>query len=112
VVPGNYTAAIMDYGDYEADFMYGIFISSNMNIMNISRVVDTALDDMLIRTRTTVDPAERQEVVDQVQEYITTNAFLVPIMARQDLNAMSKRVQGLQGNFFTGLVLTDAYIEE
>ena len=112
VLPGNYIAAIMDYGDYEADFLYGIFISSNMDIMNISRVSDPVLDEMLIRTRTTVDPDARQQVVDEVQAYITENAYLVPIMARKDLNALARRIHGVQGTFFTGLILADAYIEE
>lgn len=112
ILPGQYAAAIMDYGDYEADFLYGIFISSNMDIMNVSRVSDPVLDEMLQRTRTSVDPEERQQAVNEVQVYITENCFLVPIMARKDTNALSMRIQGVQGTFFTGLILSDAYIEE
>jgi peptide/nickel transport system substrate-binding protein len=112
VLPGNYTAAIMDYGDYEADFLYGIFISTNMDIMDVSRVDDPTMDELLKATRTTVDPAARQQAVNDAMTYIVENAYLVPIMARQDTNAIAKRIIDLKGTFFTGFVLSDAYFEQ
>lgn len=106
----------------EADLMYSMFHSTAFGGQNIfytavfpdlAEAVYPELDDMLLKTRTTTDPAERQEYVTQAQEFIVENAIVIFLYTPYQYQVINNRIKDAQ--FSSKVIdypyLWDAYIE-
>ena len=110
---GEYSLAILGYGYGEADLMYYIFHSSMIGALNMSRVSNPDLDLLLEQSRTETDPETRQEVVNQIQQIVVEEAYVLPLITPMSYSILNTRVQGATLNAKTGfLELFDAYIVE
>jgi peptide/nickel transport system substrate-binding protein len=111
VVSGNYEASVFRYLYNEADILWLAFHSKMMDVMNLPRVTDPKLDELLDRTRTTVDPEARQEAVDEAQRYIVEQALIVPIYTPKNFIALNTRVKDALFSEPNGYIhWDDAYI--
>lgn len=110
---GDYDVMTNGYSYPEADVLYLFFHSSNMGGgLNYGQLADPALDAMLEATRTTMDPAARQEVVNQVQQYIVEQAYWVPIYNAYGNTVLSNNVRdAFWSDALNGLVYNNAYLE-
>jgi len=76
------------------------------------QVNDPDLDEILTKTRNSVDPAERQKWVDEAQRRIVEQAYVVPLYIPQNFYALNQRVNGeVFSDTTLNLYLEDAYIE-
>lgn len=97
----------------EADILYMAFHSSQIGVLNFICVEDPELDEILNKTRTTVEPDQRQQYVNQAQEYIIENAYIIPLYAKLDYYAISKQIQGgVFSSKTANMYFDDAYFEE
>jgi len=101
---------MMQVGWSDADILYQLFHSSMVGAMNMTQVSDPELDELLTRTRTTLDPEERQQWVDDVQRYITEQAFIAPLMSTLSYYAVHNDVEGEVVSKTYELLLDDAYL--
>ena len=106
---GTYQAALMSVIFPDADILYLLYHSSK-GVLPVSQVSDLQLDAMLDKTRSTVDPEDRQAWVDQAQARIMEQAYILPLYTPTVYTAVNKRVAGLivspNGNF----IYNGAYI--
>lgn len=109
-ISGNYEMGMMQVGWADADILYQLFHSSMIGALNLSQVQDPDLDEMLTRTRTTLDPNARQQWVDDVQRYITERAFFAPLLSALSYYAVSNDVEGEIVSKTYELLLDDAYL--
>jgi peptide/nickel transport system substrate-binding protein len=113
ILSGNYDTTLTGIGWPEADLLFLWFHSSMMGALNLGQVENPELDEILEKTRTSVDPDERQEWVNEAQKYIVEQAYIVPLYSRKSFAALSNRVQGALFSPTVGyLYLHDAYIED
>lgn len=94
VAGGNYTASVFRYLYSEADILWLAFHNNMMDVMNLPRVTDPKLDELLDATHTTVDPKARQEAVNEAQRYLVEQALIVPIYTHKNFIALNDRVEG------------------
>jgi ABC-type transport system substrate-binding protein len=79
--------------------------------LNLGQVNDPKLDEILTKTRTTLDPELRQQWVDDAQRYITEEAFMAPLLSMVSYWAVNNRVEGeLFSTKIYTLFLDDAYL--
>jgi peptide/nickel transport system substrate-binding protein len=110
VWPGNYEIAVMAMDYPEADLMAYMFHSSMIGALNMSMVSDPDLDALLEATRTTMDPEERQEKVNEAQQWLVENAIVVPLYSPTVYLALSNRFQDARLHRFSGVpVFVDVY---
>ncbi len=110
---GDYDAGLLVIGYGEADLMYLLYHSSMIGALNFSFYNNPELDALLERTRTEIDPAARQEVVNEVQKHIVENAVIAPIVTPVTYYAFNNRVIDLQFNSYLALVdFFNAHISE
>jgi peptide/nickel transport system substrate-binding protein len=113
VLGGNYQMAVFGITWPEADMLFMLFHSSMLGALNTDQVSDPDLDEILTKTRTTVDPAERQQWVNEAQRRIVEQAYAVPLYIPQNFFALNQRVNGeVFSNTTLNLYLEDAYIGE
>jgi peptide/nickel transport system substrate-binding protein len=93
-ISGNFEMGMMQVGWPDADILYQMFHSSMIGALNLSQLNDPELDEMLTKTRTTLDPEVRQQWVDDSQRYITEHAFMAPLMSPLSYYAVNNRVEG------------------
>ncbi len=77
----------------------------------MSQLSDPELDKYLDRTRTETDPEKRQEAVNQAQQRVVEQAYIVPLYTPKTFLALSNSVNGaLYSQTTSQLYLDDAYI--
>lgn len=113
---GNYTISMQDLNYPEADLLFLMYHSSMIGYVNMGFVNNPDLDAVLMQTRLATDPAARQEALTQAQKMITENAYVVPLFARKQFQAVANKVKGYVFSEKTaglyGGYLDDAYIVE
>ncbi|RPI58094.1 MAG: hypothetical protein EHM56_02635, partial [Chloroflexi bacterium] len=110
-ISGNYELGMMQVGWSDADILYQLFHSSMIGALNLSQLSDPELDELLTKTRTTLDPELRQQWVDDVQRYVTEQAFIAPLLSTLTFTAVSNRVEGEVYSTVTyEMYLNDAYL--
>jgi peptide/nickel transport system substrate-binding protein len=109
VFGGEYQMTTMGIGWPEADIMYMMFHSTNIGGINFAYISDPTLDEMLMRTRTEIDPATRQAAVNESYQYIMEQAYMVPLLGTMSFQAVHNDFQGLEFSSYTGILLPNAY---
>jgi peptide/nickel transport system substrate-binding protein len=79
----------------DPDLLATFFHSRNLGGFNWSHVNDPEVDAWLDEAAQTTDWAKRAALYQKVQERVMDQAWIVPIRDQVNLNAASKRVQGL-----------------
>ncbi len=111
MLAGDFSACFANWYYPEADLLYFIFHSSMIGALNVHRLNDPEIDDLLERTRTETDPQVRQEVVNEAQRWLVENAVVVPLYAGVENAVMRAKVKGLIYSTQFGFYYNDAYIE-
>jgi peptide/nickel transport system substrate-binding protein len=75
--------------------MFIFYHSGSLGALNVSQINDPTLDEILTRTRTSVDLTERQDAVTEAQRYIIEQAITVPLYTPELAVPISGRVQGI-----------------
>jgi peptide/nickel transport system substrate-binding protein len=110
-IGGNYELGMMQVGWSDADILYQLYHSSMIGALNLGQVNNPELDEMLTKTRVTLDPALRQQWVDDAQRYITEQALMAPLLSQVAYLAVNNRVEGeLFSTTTYELFLNDAYL--
>jgi len=82
-------------GYSEADLMYLTFHSTMIGGLNLSYLNDPEMDALLDQSRAESDQTARQEILNQLQQKIAEEAYVVPLFAPMAFIAASQRVQGV-----------------
>jgi peptide/nickel transport system substrate-binding protein len=110
---GDYEFSILGVTALEADILYG-FHSSMIGAGNFSHLSDPELDRLLDRSRAEIDPAARQQVLNDIQKLMVEQAYIVPVYIPINYSAINNRVKDYhwfpQTLFY--LYMADAYIDE
>jgi ABC-type transport system substrate-binding protein len=87
--------------------------SPNVGGMGVTFGDDPRLDELLLATRRTVDPEQRQDVLDEVQKYLIEEALMVPLYAAKIYVGLNTRLKGvlLGPDLYSDIWLTNAYVE-
>lgn len=108
---GDFEMTFMGYFGIDPDSLFSFLHSSQINVMNHSRVDNPELDSLLEKGRVTVDLEERKNVYHQVQKLIVDEAYWVPIYSEKQYYVANKRVKGIIQTF-NGLLFHDSWVSE
>jgi peptide/nickel transport system substrate-binding protein len=92
----------------DADILYLLYHSKSSLPIGLA---DPELDEILDKTRSIVDPAQRQEWVNQAQARIVKQAYMLPLYGPTIYSAANRRVKGLIVRPDGSFIFNDAYIE-
>jgi peptide/nickel transport system substrate-binding protein len=95
LVEGDYEIAVGGLGYTDADVLYFGWHSSSIGAINLSRVNDPVMDEILERTRSEIDPTARQVAVTEAQLDMMEQAYIVPLFNSYYHYAVNRRVQGI-----------------
>jgi peptide/nickel transport system substrate-binding protein len=98
MLTGDFDILISGIGWNEADILYRTLHSSQIGVLNYHFTDDPDLDALLDQQRTTFDLAERQQMLNQLQEYILQQVYYVPLFAANDYFAVNERIDGASFN--------------
>jgi peptide/nickel transport system substrate-binding protein len=106
---GTSTFDMMDWAWFDPDILYQLWHSPGA----YSGYQSDELDALLETTRTTVDPDERQAAVEEVMEYLLTNAVHIPLYTPGSLwvYATRQEVQGYKVGPFNRPVFNDVRLQ-
>jgi peptide/nickel transport system substrate-binding protein len=107
VISGDYNITVFGVTALEADVLWSMFHSSQAGAFNTAFTNDPDLDALLAQTRTTTDPAARQEVIDQVQKMIVEKAYIVPVYSSKIFYVINSQVTGATWTIYDILNLAD-----
>lgn len=110
IFEGDYQLCVISITAPEADILYFQFHSSGG--LNLGHTNDPELDALLTQSRQTLDPAARQEVLNQIQRMIIEKAYTIPLYMPQSIYVLNGKVKGASMLFFDVLNLANAYIVE
>lgn len=112
IVQKDYQFILISIIYSEADILYLLYHSSKGALPLGSHLADPELDQLLDRTRTTVDVAQRQEWVNQVQARIVEQAFMLPLYTPILYTAVNRRIQGVEIGVNGVLFYENAYFAQ
>jgi peptide/nickel transport system substrate-binding protein len=112
VVTGDYKLGVGFYDFPEADVLYTFYHSSNLGGFNVSQINDPMLDAVLDRTRNEIDPTARQTAVNEAQQYIIEQAYVVPLITLEEYLPVSSRLRDVVIGQDATVWLNDAYISD
>lgn len=84
-----------DYGAIESLYSVGardVFLNKDAD----GNVADQHLEDLLKKTVSTPDPEARAEATREVQDYVTEQAYTLPLFEEPQVYALSPRVKGFR----------------
>ncbi|MBD2023259.1 ABC transporter substrate-binding protein [Leptolyngbya sp. FACHB-711] len=106
---GKSTFDMMDWAWFDPDILYQLWHSPGA----YSGYQTKNLDALLTKTRTTVDPAQREQTVDEAMKYLLQNAVHIPLYTPGSLwvYASRKEVQGFKIGPFNRPVFNDVKLQ-
>lgn len=108
---GEFEMTFMGYYGNDPDALFTFLHSSQINVMNHSRVNNPELDSLLEKSRVTIDLEERKKVVHQIQKLVVEDAYWVPIYSEKQYHVANKRVKGIK-QAFDGLLFHDSWVSK
>ena len=94
---GEHQVETMGYTYPIADIVYLWFDSANIGSgLNLSHTDDPDLDALISKSRTTMDPDERNAVFEDLQKYVVDHAIWAPLWIDNYTWAYDKSIQGAQ----------------
>jgi peptide/nickel transport system substrate-binding protein len=106
---GTSTFDMMDWAWFDPDILHQLWHSPGA----YSGYQSDELDSLLETTRTTIDPDDRQEAVEEAMEYLLTNAVHIPLYTPGSLwvYATRQEVQGYKIGPFNRPVFNDVRLQ-
>jgi peptide/nickel transport system substrate-binding protein len=95
MVSGDYDLSLESWSWGEAQLMFIMFSSSMIGAYNFSFLDDPELENLLNATIGVMDPVQRQEYVNQAQQRIVEQAYLIFLYTPLKFNVWSERLQGV-----------------
>ncbi|MFT4305426.1 MAG: ABC transporter substrate-binding protein [Microbacterium sp.] len=105
---GDYDIHLWTMTRADPDLLNAIWNSTRTSF-GYARAVPSSLDDLLLAQAAATDSAERQELVDQIQEYLITNAWGFPVSDRAWVYGLNPTSHGLRLDGETKLVFYDVW---
>jgi peptide/nickel transport system substrate-binding protein len=88
----DYELLFTSTGWYDAFFFSIHFKTPGWN----GQFNDAKLDDLITKLDTTLDPTQRLDLTKQIQQYINSQALVVPVLSRWSGVVFNKKVQGFK----------------
>jgi peptide/nickel transport system substrate-binding protein len=110
-------AQVQQSGDFDA--LWGNLTRADPDILrsqystqlvNAYRLPATALDSILTQQAATADAAKRQQLVNQAQEQIVQNAYVIPVVELETELGVSRKVHNLAFEASSRIQLHDTWI--
>lgn len=108
---GEFEMTFMGYYGNDPDSLFTFLHSSQIDVMNHSRVNNPKLDSLLEKGRSTVDLEERKKVYYEAQKLIVDEAFWIPIYSEKQYHVANKSAKGIK-QAFDGLLFHDSWVSE
>ncbi len=110
---GNFSACIGGYNTTDQlIFCKGMFHSTSIGGSNRSRLQDEKVDSLIEKAMVTLDDKERQEVMEELNEYLNEICVLVPLWQQVSIRAYDAKLKGVEINAVGNLYFQDCYWEE
>jgi len=113
---GDFDAAVQTISDFADDpsSQFNLLLSKYMSGVAYSRHTDTKIDDMFTRQSQIVDSVERMKLVNEMERYVLTTAYNIPLLWYQRIVVNHKKVKGwyITPSHFTGQNLVDVWLDE
>lgn len=112
LLSGEYDIAYWYHSSPDADVLranYGVETGSNRSFIREDDERGQLLDSLLQEQNTILDPAERQEVVDEAARIISEDAYVLNLFVDVDIWVSSPRLQDIKNNGLDQL-LYDAWL--
>lgn len=113
---GNFDVCVQNISDFTDDpnAQFNTLLSKKISAIAYSRHTDTKIDDMYTLQSGTVDPAARLKIVNELEKYVLTQAYNIPLLWYQRIVVNNAKVKGweLTPSHFTGQQLTDVWLDE
>lgn len=94
--PGTYDIMVYvqaSFGADPSDYLNGLLSTTPVTV-NYGQVKDTALDKLIIDQDRAVDPKQRKAIIDQIQDYLFDQMYLVPLAQPKLVKPLAARVKG------------------
>lgn len=80
--------------------------------LNTGIVIDSHLDELLEKGRTTVDQDERRDIYHEIQEYVVEQAYWAPLITENQYYIVNKNVKNLSLHPLLNLLFQDGWVEQ
>jgi len=113
---GDFDAAVQNISDFADDptAQFNLLLSKHTSGVGYSRHTDTKIDDMFRHQSQIVDPVERLKAVNEIERYVLTTAYNIPLLWYQRIIVNHKKVRGwyITPSHFTGQNLVDVWLDQ
>ena len=110
---GEHNYTFMGHGAGESDVVHTLYHSSNIGSWNLAQYSNPELDRLIDAQRRAVDPAERSEILKEIQRIVMIEeALWVPIYNDIQYWPVNRRIQGVDVHPNGWYLLNDAYIAD
>ena len=94
---GNYTASIGNYTSSDmVSFLVGVYHSKSIGASNKTRINDSEVDALIDQASATIDPAEREKVLQECVAKINAQTPQIPLYQPINFRAYNKDLQGVE----------------
>jgi peptide/nickel transport system substrate-binding protein len=109
----DFSAVFMGYSYSDPDVAYLLFDSSQAGVgLSLNALRDPAMDELILRGRSELDPEARAEVYAELQRYVNDQGLLVPLWFDTYYVGVDKSVVNVSVNPDNALIYYDAFIQE
>lgn len=109
----DFSAVFMGYTYSDPDVAYLLFDSSQAGVgLSLNALRDPAMDELILRGRSELDPTARAEVYAELQRYVNDQGLLVPLWFDTYYIGLDKSVVNVSINPDNALIYYDAFIQE
>ncbi|MGG4498470.1 ABC transporter substrate-binding protein [Brevibacillus reuszeri] len=107
---GQFDLNVMGYTDLDPDILYLFMHSSQIGGLNHSHIQNPQLDALLEKSRTVVDPVQRQRIFTEIQKIAVEQAYWIPYSEEKNFLAVNKRVHGIKLDAMYGIMLGESWV--
>ena len=109
----DFSAVFMGYTYSDPDIAYLLFDSSQAGVgLNLNAIRDEALDELIARGRSELDPEARAEVYAELQRYVNDNGLYIPLWFDTYYLGVDKSVANASINPDNAMIYYDAFIQD
>ncbi|GIO09505.1 peptide ABC transporter substrate-binding protein [Brevibacillus reuszeri] len=107
---GQFDLNVLGYTDLDPDILYLFMHSSQIGGLNHSHIQNPQLDALLEKSRTVVDPVQRQQIFTEIQKIAVEQAYWIPYSEEKTFLAVNKRVHGIKLDAMYGIMLGESWV--
>jgi len=113
---GNYDIVSDGQADFadEPSFQFANALSHDISPQNASRIIDRKIDELYERQARELDPAKRKPLVNELETYLTTQAYRMPWQWGSPWVIYAKEVRGypISPSLYVGLDLAEFWLDK